>query len=524
VTVNGSTFVDNFSDAYGGALDFDDPAGGQVTNSTFIDNSIGADYGGAINVESGGGAIDVSGSRFVHNHAPSDGGALYYGGASTLTVTGSTFDHNVSAGAGGAINDNESTALTILSTSFTENSGYDGGALYIDNHASTPDVLTGDEFDSNGANDDGGAIYWTDGTLSLVGSTLSANVADGDGGGLYIDESTVLTLTNDTVSGNEAAAGGGMYFDDNPQIGFTNDTIAFNGAPAGDGGGIYHPNDTTAGGAGVVNTIVAENSGGDCGFSGSPQTFNATDDVGNNLDADSSCFGGLSKPGDKAGLDPLLSPAAANGGPVLTDALNAGSPAIDAANGPACPSSDARGVPRPQGAGCDIGAFEASSLAASISAPASGASFAQGAKVKAAFSCSEAGIAALIATCKGTVPNGQNIPTATPGTHTFTVTAVDEQGQTVTKTVQYRVIGPPDTKITGHGIVGRSLTVKFKGSGGSGKLNFRCKLDGGKFASCSSPKTYKHLKKGRHSFEVVARDASGNVDPTPAKLKFRIRA
>jgi predicted outer membrane repeat protein len=511
VTVNGATFVDNFSDAYGGALDFDDSAGGEVTNSAFIDNSIGDDYGGAINVESSGGALVVSGSRFVHNYSPGDGGALYYGGSSTLTVTGSSFDHNVGHD-GGAINDDESTALTISSTSFTENTAADGGALYIDNHTGTPNVLTGDEFDSNGATDDGGAIDWLEGTLSLIGSTLSANLADGDGGGVYVDEATVLTLTNNTLSGGQAAAGGGLYFNDDPQIGFINDTIAFNGAQAGNGGGIYHPSYTTTAGAGVVNTIVAENVGGDCGYGGSPPTFNASDDDGNNLDSDSSCFGGLSQPGDKAGVDPLLSPAAANGGPVLTDALRSGSLAIDAANGPACPSRDARGVPRPQGAGCDIGAFEASKLAASISTPAAGASFAQEAKVKAAFSCSEAGIAALIATCKGTVPNGQDIPTATPGTHTFTVT----------EDVQYRVIGPPETTITGHTIAGHSVTIRFKGSGGSGRLSFRCQLDGAKFGNCSSPKTYKHLRNGRHSFKVVARDARGNVDPAPAKLIFRI--
>jgi hypothetical protein len=38
--------------------------------------------------------------------------------------------------------------------------------------------------------------------------------------------------------------------------------------------------------------------------------------------------------------------------------LLAGSPAIDAAFSPACPATDLHGVPRPQGAGCDIGALE----------------------------------------------------------------------------------------------------------------------------------------------------------------------
>ncbi|NNC99145.1 MAG: hypothetical protein HKN85_03085 [Gammaproteobacteria bacterium] len=54
-----------------------------------------------------------------------------------------------------------------------------------------------------------------------------------------------------------------------------------------------------------------------------------------------------------AGVDVL----ADNGGPTLTHALLVGSPAIDAAVG-TCPATDQRGVARPQGAGCDVGAYE----------------------------------------------------------------------------------------------------------------------------------------------------------------------
>jgi len=60
---------------------------------------------------------------------------------------------------------------------------------------------------------------------------------------------------------------------------------------------------------------------------------------------------------------PLLGPLADNGGPTWTHALLAGSPAIDAADDAACVAPpingvDQRGVARPQGVGCDVGAFE----------------------------------------------------------------------------------------------------------------------------------------------------------------------
>src|SRR5262249_23909089 len=61
-----------------------------------------------------------------------------------------------------------------------------------------------------------------------------------------------------------------------------------------------------------------------------------------------------------------------NGGTVLTDALQPGSPAINGGSNAGCPAVDARGVSRPQGASCDIGAyeFESAGLSLSKSAPA----------------------------------------------------------------------------------------------------------------------------------------------------------
>jgi hypothetical protein len=54
----------------------------------------------------------------------------------------------------------------------------------------------------------------------------------------------------------------------------------------------------------------------------------------------------------------MLGPLADNGGPTQTHALLPGSPAIDAGDNTACPATDQRGVTRPLGAACDIGAYE----------------------------------------------------------------------------------------------------------------------------------------------------------------------
>ena len=57
---------------------------------------------------------------------------------------------------------------------------------------------------------------------------------------------------------------------------------------------------------------------------------------------------------DVLGTDPVVSPLLDGG----FHALLGGSPAINVANSANCPSTDQRGVARPNGTGCDIGAFE----------------------------------------------------------------------------------------------------------------------------------------------------------------------
>jgi hypothetical protein len=82
-------------------------------------------------------------------------------------------------------------------------------------------------------------------------------------------------------------------------------------------------------------------------------------------------------------------------------------------------------------------------------------------------------------------------------------------------------LAPPKTKILAVKITGATATMKFHGSGGVGKLTFRCHFGGTKKSvSCSSPLVRHHLAAGTHHFSVDAVDSRGVADPTPAQTTF----
>ncbi len=85
---------------------------------------------------------------------------------------------------------------------------------------------------------------------------------------------------------------------------------------------------------------------------------------------------------------------------------------------------------------------------------------------------------------------------------------------------------PPvlQTAIGRRKVRGRTAIFRFSGSSAPGgfMLGFQCKLDKRPWRPCGSPKTYRHLKLGRHVFRVRATSA-GVVDATPATRRFRIR-
>ncbi|HET7416848.1 MAG TPA: hypothetical protein VFJ61_04385 [Solirubrobacterales bacterium] len=65
--------------------------------------------------------------------------------------------------------------------------------------------------------------------------------------------------------------------------------------------------------------------------------------------------------------------------------------------------------------------------------------------------------------------------------------------------------------------------VSFAFSASERGVQFRCRLDRQPFRRCRSPRSYL-VGPGAHAFRVFAIDAAGNRDPSPALLRFRVRA
>jgi uncharacterized delta-60 repeat protein len=277
--------------------------------------------GGAVSLQNG--SMVVEGTLFSGNSAKG-GGGLERGETNTVSAPGN----------GGAIF-NQSGNLRLL------NSGL------VFNEAKGGPVTSAPPWGSRAALGSGGAIY-SAGIVSMMNCALAENSASGGlggdnvfggyglggpayGGGIYLAAGSA-SLVNVTVAGNSVQAGNPV----NPDV---------------LGASIAVANGTAVM---MTNTIV-------CCASSQTNVYGAIIDGGHNICSDGSA--NFTSPSSYSKVDPLLGPLGAYGGLTPTLSLLPASPAIDAGDDSVCPPTDQRGVPRPKGSACDIGAFE---LAASL--------------------------------------------------------------------------------------------------------------------------------------------------------------
>jgi hypothetical protein len=211
----------------------------------------------------------------ANGYVDSQGGGIASGGS--LTVTGCTFANNYAAGYMGV--------------------GNGGGGIYV----SSGTLAVSDSTFEGNTSAPGGAISVRSGIVAINQSTFSGNSAQDAkaGGAIFINTNVTMTIANSTFSGNSATIGGAV---------FNNSTLI------------------------VTNTIMAGNTGGDCGAGGS----NTCPTNGAN--------------GNVIGVSGIsLAPPDNYGGPTQTMIPLPGSPAICAGSIAAIPggvTTDQRGYSR----------------------------------------------------------------------------------------------------------------------------------------------------------------------------------
>ncbi len=366
LTVIGTTFSDNVAAASSG---YGFGEGGaifnlgmlRVTDCSFSDNAATA---GAALINRSGATMNVEGSIFSGNSAPCGGGAVSNSG--TATVGGSMIANNLSPGEwcdGGAAGiENNHGTMEVSRSMISENIGdYNTGGL--SNYQGELTVTDSTIADNIGGK--GGGIYnWWGATLTVTGCGIHNNASGSFGGGILNgpDQGARLTVVNSTITNNTAPQGGGIYNGypgpyANAVLTLTNSTVVGNTADD-NGGGICNANASPN----VTNSILWNNTA-----PAGPQIYNSTTNIPGIRNSDIQGSGGSGLGWDAAlGTDgggnldqsPVLGPLADNGGYTMTHALPSGSPAVDTADAAACPATDQRGVARPQGSGCDMGAFE----------------------------------------------------------------------------------------------------------------------------------------------------------------------
>jgi len=211
------------------------------------------------------------------------------------------------------------------------------------------------------------AFSGSNSVVAITRSTISGNPS-----GAIFNEGS-LTVTNSTVSGN-TVAGGGFGGGIRAASGTTtvvNSTISNNVAISGAQTAIQGGISAAGGSVSLQNTIVAGNTRSD---STPADVTGAVTSLGHNLIGNTSGGSGFGM-SDLTNVNPLLGPLLNNGGVTQTQALLPTSPALNAVptTGAGCPATDQRGVSRPQGNACDIGAYElATSVSVQANAPANG--------------------------------------------------------------------------------------------------------------------------------------------------------
>lgn len=319
VTITDSTFDNNFAKMGGGALNVAGIA--NITDTIFTSNTtdgmaVPPNYGGGAILVVPGGLVDISGGQLSDNAVTTDeagGGAIDVRGTAILKKT--------------LINNNRAAYAGAIYTSSGEVQLYD---LEVRNNSA---IATG-------------ALGNAGSTVRIEGVTFSSN---SDQGEETIYNSGWLTMRNSTISSNSS---NGLYQ--------TGQAVLENVTFYRNAGVNLYQNSLNAGKTLTLNNVVIDAAGGGNACRVGINSVEPISSLGGNIASDDSCGNYFTQSLDRNEVSPDLGVLADNGGPTQTHLPLPGSVLIDGAGCIPTVMVDQRGVARPAGAACDVGAVEVS--------------------------------------------------------------------------------------------------------------------------------------------------------------------
>jgi hypothetical protein len=394
LTVSNSIVSENHASRYGGGV-YAFATDAVTIQNTTIDNNASVGGGAGVSLYWIYGLASVQGSTITNNHAGGAGGGVWMSETfAGFELTGSTLAENTAAQWGGGIYATSSDgSFSVTSSTIHHNTAGDGGGgVQIDDPLDALHVtVTDSTISKNEATGSGGGgwIQWgVPGATSFNNSTITGNFASEEGGGIYFYGSGGLAVNQATITANSAdgselsvnaatTTDGGIHLEP-PRNAAAPGTDA--ASTKKDVKGEHAGHDKTGPGGTVISahtkahaaavhaaaasevsitgTILWGNQGNDLGTTAAATlSHNLLGTIGAGITV-------TDQGGNLTGVDPMLGPLAANGGPTQTMELLTGSPAINAGPDPV-PSftgnefdQRGEGFARVVAGTADIGAFE----------------------------------------------------------------------------------------------------------------------------------------------------------------------
>ncbi len=304
-----------------------------------------------------------------------------------LTITGDSAATTIIVGEIDRVFHVKIGAVLILNNMTVQNGGNLGGGSYggniyvergglsISDSVVEHGSLSGSEIGGAGIACDFCTSFSIDRTL-ITGNTLNGNVGDTfQGSGVYINNIGSASITNSTITDNPliltstaSSFNGGSVYIKNSSVTIAYSTIGDNtiegsGQPSS-GVQLNNANSTAI----FKGTLLADNINNSNGRVDNCYGSGTFTSQGYNLSSTDSADCNFTQSTDQTSTDPLLDSngLADHGGPTNTISLQTGSTALDAIPVSDCTNTsgtavtvDQRSFTRPDGSGCDIGAFEA---------------------------------------------------------------------------------------------------------------------------------------------------------------------